>query len=257
MEITDYDAGVPSWVDLSTPDLAGSRAFYGALFGWDVPEGPPEAGGYTLAQLRGKPVAGIGPQVNPDFPPSWTTYVSVDDADAVAGAVAAAGGQMLVAPMDVMDAGRMGLLADPAGAVLGIWQPRAHRGAGIVNEPGTYCWSELLTTDVPGATAFYPAVFGWGANVVGDQPAYTEWQVAGRSVGGMMAKPPTMPADVPPQWGVYFAVEDADRAAGRVGDLGGQVLLEPTDVAPGRFAVVADPVGAVFNVLALAPASAA
>lgn len=251
MEIAEYEHGVPSWVDLSAPDLPKARSFYGDLFGWDVPEGPPEAGGYSIATLRGKPVAGIGPQMNRDYPPAWTTYVNVDDADTVAGAVAAAGGQMLVAPMDVMDAGRMGILADPAGAVLGIWQPRAHKGALIVNEPNTYCWSELVTTDVPGASAFYSSVFGWGAEHMGEPPAYTEWRVGGRAVGGMMAKPAEMPAEVPPHWGVYFSVEDADRAVARISELGGTVMMGPRDIEPGRFAVAADPVGAPFNVMAL------
>ena len=251
MEVTEYDHGVPSWVDASVPDLPGARAFYGALFGWDVPEGPPEAGGYSIASLRGKPVAGIGPQMNPDFPPAWMTYVNVDDADAVAAAVAAAGGQMLVPPMDVMDVGRLGILADPAGAVLGIWQPRAHKGALIVNEPDTYCWSELVTTDLPGSAAFYGAVFGWGTKEVGEGPAYVEWQLSGRSVGGMLPKPAEMPAEVPPHWGVYFAVDDADRVVRRIGELGGTVVMGPTDIEPGRFAVAVDPAGAVFNVLAL------
>ncbi|MGH9090133.1 MAG: VOC family protein [Acidimicrobiales bacterium] len=251
MEMTEYEHGVPSWVDVSVPDLPAARAFYAALFGWDVPEGPPEAGGYSIATLRGRSVAGVGPQMNPAAPPAWTTYVNVDSADEAAAAVASAGGRMLVPPMDVLDVGRMGILADPAGAVLGLWQPRAHRGAQVVNEPGTYCWSELVTTDLPGAAAFYGAVFGWGTNEAGDGMTYVEWQVFGRSVGGMMPKPAEMPAGIPPHWGVYFAVEDADRAASRIGELGGTVVVGPMDIEPGRFAVAVDPIGASFNVLAL------
>ncbi len=254
MEMDRYDHGVPSWVDLSTDDLPKARAFYGSLFGWDVPEGPPEAGGYTLAAIGGKPVAGLGPKMNPDFPSVWMTYVIVDDADAVVGKVGGAGGQVLVPPMDVMDVGRLGIVADPVGAVIGIWQPRAHKGAGVVNEPNTYCWSELVTTDVDGAKAFYADVFGWGAETQGgDGMAYTEWKVDGRSVGGMMAKPPEMPAEVPPYWGVYFAVTDADAAVARIGELGGTVMMGPMDIEPGRFAVALDPGGAPFNVLALKP----
>lgn len=258
MEMTDYEHGVPSWVDLGAPDLPKARAFYGDLFGWDVPEGPPEAGGYSLAEIGGKPVAGIGPKMNPDAPTVWMTYVNVDDADEVTAKVTANGGQVLVAPMDVMDVGRLGILADPVGAVLGIWQPRAHKGAGLVNEPNTYCWSELVTTDVEGSKAFYAAVFGWGAEtqggaVEGGGPGYTEWKVSGRSVGGMMEKPAEMPAEVPPHWGVYFAVTDTDEAIARIGELGGSVLMGPMDIEPGRFAVASDPMGAVFNVLALKP----
>jgi uncharacterized protein len=251
MEVVDYENGVPSWVDLGTPDLPGARTFYGALFGWDTPEGPPEAGGYTVATLRGKPVAGIGPQMNPQAPPSWMTYVNVDDVDAVVAKVGPAGGQVLAPPMDVMDVGRLAVFADPVGAVIGLWQPKSHKGAGLVNEPDTYCWSELITTDTEGAKAFYAAVLGWGEATQGDEFVYTEWKLGDRSLGGMMAKPAEMPAEVPPHWGVYFAVDDADRAAGRIAELGGQVVMGPTDIEPGRFAVAVDPGGAVFNVLAL------
>jgi hypothetical protein len=251
MEVTKYDDGVPSWVDLGTTDLPGARTFYGSLFGWDTPEGPPEAGGYTVATLRGKPVAGLGPQMNPQAPPSWLTYVNVDDLDAVVAKVAPAGGQVLAGPMDVMDVGRMAVIADPVFAVIGIWQAKTHLGAGVVNEPNTYCWSELVTTDTEGAKAFYKAVFGWGENTQGEEFVYTEWKLGDRSLGGMMAKPPEMPAEVPPHWGVYFAVDDTDRAVDRIKELGGQVVMGPTDIEPGRFAVAMDPAGVVFNVLAL------
>jgi predicted enzyme related to lactoylglutathione lyase len=254
MEFERYDDGVPSWVDLSSPDLAKSREFYGALFGWNCPEGPPEAGGYSVCDLGGKSVAGLGPQMNPDAPAVWLSYVDVDDADATASRVAAAGGTVLVAPMDVMDAGRMAVITDPLGAVIGLWQPNQHTGAQLANEPGTFGWSELITTDLDKSKAFYKAVFGWDAEdqgPPGGPPAYTEWKVAGRSVGGMMLKQPEMPADMPPNWGVYFVVTDTDATVAKAKDLGGAVFVEPTDIEPGRFAVLADNVGAMFNVLAM------
>ncbi len=252
MEIDRYDHGVPSWADLGT-DLEVAKPFYTGLFGWEAPDLGPEAGGYLIAQLRGRPVAGLGPQMNPG-PPAWTTYINVDDADAVARSVGAAGGQVFAAPFDVLQAGRMGIFADPAGAVFGLWQPREHRGAGIVNEPGTMCWNELVTTDTEGAADFYGSVFGWDVAVHGEGPAaYTEWQLGGRSIGGMMAKPEGMPAEIPPNWGTYFAVDDADAAVSRAIELGGSVLMGPTDIEPGRFAVLRDPTGAVFNVLAMKP----
>ncbi len=254
MEIERYEDGVPSWVDLSTPDLEGARSFYSELFGWQAQVGPPEAGGYTICLLRDRPVAGLGPSPMEGVPPSWTTYVNVEDADAVAAKVSPNGGNVLMGPMDVMDVGRMAIVADPVGAVIGIWQAGTHKGAGLVNEPNTYCWSELVTTDLPGAKAFYASVFGWGAESHGeDESAYVEWKLSGRSIGGLMLKPPTIPAEVPPYWGVYFAVDDADRAAARVGELGGSVMMGPTDIEPGRFAVAADPAGAVFCVLQLKP----
>jgi predicted enzyme related to lactoylglutathione lyase len=121
-----------------------------------------------------------------------------------------------------------------------------------VNEPGAFSWNELLTTDIPASKAFYGAVFGWGSQTHGDGPgAYTEWQIDGRSIGGMMEKPPMMPAEVPPYWGVYFTVADTDDAVARAQGLGGAVINPPMDIEPGRFAVLADPTGAVFNVIKL------
>ena len=253
MEMEQYEHGVPSWVDVGSPDVDATVAFYSALFGWDVPEGPPETGGYRIATLRGKTVAGVGPQMNPG-PPAWSTYVNVANADEVIGRVKDNGGTVLMEPMDVMDVGRMAFFADPAGAVIGVWQPGSHPGAGLVNEPGTYCWSELMTTDVDGAAKFYGAVFGWGAEGAGPPGGpvmYTEWKVGGRSVGGMMAKPDTMPAEIPPYWGVYFAVADADATVAKIEELGGSVMMGPEDIEPGRFAVASDPTGAVFSILEL------
>ena len=253
MEMQSYEPGVPSWVDLGTPDLDKAAAFYGGLFGWNCPEGPAEAGGYRVCDIGGKSVAGIGPQQNPG-PPVWAMYVNVTSADDTAAAVTANGGQSFVPPMDVLDAGRMAVLADPIGAVFGVWQAGMHKGAELVNEPGTFSWAELVTDDVPASKAFYGAVFGWGAETHGDGPgAYTEWQVNGRSVGGMMEKPPQMPAEVPPHWSVYFTVVDTDAAVARASELGGGVVSPPMDIEPGRFAVVSDPAGAVFNVIALSP----
>jgi predicted enzyme related to lactoylglutathione lyase len=247
MEIDRYAPGVPSWVDLGTPDPTG--AFYASLLGWEVTDAGPDAGGYAIASLRGRRVAGFGPQQSPG-PPYWTTYVNVDDTDATVELVRDNGGMVFVEPMDVMTEGRMAICADPSGAAFGVWQPRDHTGAQLVNEPGTWGWSELLTRDLAGAATFYAAVFGWTADDRGNG-AYTEWQVDGRSVGGMMAMPPMIPAEVPPNWGVYFIVEDCDAAAARAVDLGATQVNPPQDIEPGRFAVLSDPHGAFFSVMAL------
>jgi uncharacterized protein len=255
MEVQRYEDGVPSWVDMGSADRDRAKEFYSGLFGWNAPDGPPEAGGYTVCDMDGKTVAGLGPNMNPAAPPHWSTYVNVTSADDTIAKVAANGGTVYMAPMDVMDAGRMAVFADPGGAALGLWQPGQHMGAQLVNEPGTYCWSELMTDDLEGAEAFYKAVFGWDAETQGPEGPgrYTEWQVGGRPVGGMMAKPPTMPPNTPSFWGVYFAVEDTDAALAKAQDLGASVLMAATDIEPGRFAVLTDPVGAMFNILALKP----
>ena len=254
MEVERYEHGVPSWVDLGTADIPNAIEFYSGLFDWQVELGPPEAGGYSMAMLRGKPVAGLGPQMNPG-PPYWTTYVSVDSADDAVARATAAGGKVFMEPMDVMEFGRMAIFADPVGAVISVWQPKAHVGAHIVNEPNSYSWSELITTDTETSKEFYGAVFGWGHQTHGEggPMPYTEWKIGDRSVGGMMPKPPQMPAEVPPHWGVYFSVDGTEAAIDKVKELGGQVLVGPMDVEPGRFAVVSDPQGAVFNIITLAP----
>jgi len=253
MEVERYEHGVPSWVDVGVPDIGKAAEFYSALFGWDVERGGEETGGYSIALLRGKPVAGIGPKMNPG-PPSWTTYLSVDSADAAAEKVKEHGGQVLMEPMDVMDAGRMAVFADPVGAMFSVWQAGAHLGAGIVNEPGSFSWNELVTPDTEKSKEFYGAVFGWGSETHGEggPMAYTEWKVGGRSVGGMMKRPPVM-ANVPPHWTVYFAVDGTDEAAGKVKALGGQVIMGAMDVEPGRFAVVEDTQGVGFNIITLSP----
>jgi uncharacterized protein len=249
-EFTSYPPGTPSWVDVSSPDLPASRAFYGGLFGWAALEGGPEAGGYTMFQKKGKNVAGMGPIMMEGQPSAWTTYVTVDDADATTAKVTAAGGTVLVAPMDVLDVGRMAIYLDPTGAAIAVWQPKAHTGAGLANEAGTFTWNELQTRDTDAAKAFYGAVFGWGAHSTteGSVP-YTEWKRGDDTVGGMMDMPGEIPAEVPANWLVYFAVDDCDATVEKAAKLGGSALMAPMDVDPGRMAVLSDPTGAAFAVI--------
>jgi hypothetical protein len=173
-------------------------------------------------------------------------YVNVDDVDAVAKAVEAAGGRVLVAPMDVMTAGRMAVFADTTGAVVSAWQAKDHPGAQLVNEPGAFTWSELLSGDVDKSKEFYSEVFGWGW---GGAPEYAEVQVGGRSVAGLMARPPMLPAEVPDYWQIYFGSADLEADIQKAGELGGTVVVPPTEVPNmGRFAVLADPQGATFAI---------
>jgi uncharacterized protein len=251
MEAPSYAHGEPSWTDQVSADAAQAADFYSALFGWEIPEGNEEYGGYRNALLDGKKVAGISPQMEPG-PTVWSTYINVDDADAIAGLVTANGGQVLMPPMEIGPFGRMGFFLDPTGAAIGVWEPAEHKGAEIRNVPGAVTWHELVTTDVVAAATFYSAVFGWVAQAHGGADAlggYSEFKLGDKVVGGMMAKPPMMPVEVPSFWAVYFAVDDADAAAAKVTELGGKVIVGPTDIEPGRFAVVADSTGASFNIL--------
>ena len=255
-EFTSYPAGTPSWVEIASPDLAASNAFYGSLFGWEADDQGPDAGGYVLYRKGGKMVAGGMSLMMEGQPPAWMTYVGVDDADATTDLAKKAGAAVFVEPMDVMDIGRMAVFADPTGAALGIWQPKTHMGAELANEAGTFVWNELNTRDVPAAKAFYSAVFGWSPNdmEMGGMN-YTEWQNVGKGVGGMMDMPAMVPAEVPAHWLVYFGVDDTDASVSKAAGLGATTLVPPTDIPPGRFSVLMDPAGAAFAILEMAPAS--
>lgn len=256
-ERTSYEPGTPSWVDLASPDLEGSKRFYAGLFGWEAKDAGPveETGGYAMFTLKGRNVAGLGPVQDESQPPAWSTYVATDDADAAAARVTEAGGDVLFGPIDVMDAGRMAVFAHPAGGLIGTWQAGTHTGAALVNEPGALNWNELQTRDVEGAKAFYAAVFGWQPD---DQEfggmTYTMFNVGDIPVAGAMPTPSQVPDEVPAFWLSYFTVEDCDVAVARVQELGGSVLGPPhTLEGVGRFAVVADPHGAIFGVIAGEP----
>jgi predicted enzyme related to lactoylglutathione lyase len=249
-KMTHYEPGTPCWVDLSSPEVDASKAFYGALFGWTAQTGPPEAGGYVLFEIDGVPVAGLGPIMNEGQPTAWTTYVSVDDADKAVATAQAAGATVLMESMDVLDVGRMAIFADPTGAVIAVWQPRNHIGAGLVNEPNTLCWNELATRDIEGAKAFYGALFGWqGDTSEMEGMTYTEWKLNDRTIGGMLEMGANFPPQVPPHWLAYFATDDCDATVAKATGLGASVMMPATDIPPGRFAVLADPQGAAFAVI--------
>lgn len=253
-ERTSYAPGTPSWVELGgIPDIEAATDFYGGLFGWDVPasENADQTGGYRLATLRGKPVAGMMPSMGEGQPPAWTTYVSVEDADAVAAKVGEAGGTVIAAPMDVMDLGRMAVFVDQAGAAFGVWQPGTFVGAEIVNESNAVVWNELNTRDPEAARSFYGAVFGWGfEGREFEAGTYTSIKLGESSVGGMIDITGRAPDEVPPHWLVYFAVDDTDATVARATESGGELMLEPFDIAEvGRIAIIKDPFGAVFAVM--------
>ena len=252
-KVTSYAPGTPSWVDLASADIEASAAFYADLFGWDTSEQPnsAEMGGYRRAELDGDSVAGMMPLQQPGQPAVWSTYVSVEDADATAAKVTAAGGSLMLEPMDVMDLGRMGVFADPGGAAFGVWQPGTFVGAARVNEAGALAWNELGTRDPEGAKEFYGAVFGWTAKEHKMQrnqgepgpETYVEFLRAGdgHSIAGMLDIGGVLPDEIPAHWLPYFGVADADAAVEKVKAAGGEVKMGPVTIDAGRFAVVTEP----------------
>src|SRR3979490_2964807 len=162
-ETKTFVANAPVWVDLSSTDAAGSRDYYAKLFGWKVELAPePDAGGYALAKLKGKDVAGIGPVQSPDGPSAWMVYIGTHDAEKTAKDVEAAGGKVIAPPFDVLKSGRMAVFQDPTGAFISIWEPNEMQGADVMNAPGSFSWSELNARGIGKAKSFYKNVFGWG-----------------------------------------------------------------------------------------------
>jgi predicted enzyme related to lactoylglutathione lyase len=251
-EMTEYAPGTPCWVDLATPDTGASGTFYATLFGWQAEPVPdPEAGGYTMLVRDGKTVAALGP-AQQHQPTAWTAYVSVEDADKTAEVVQSAGGTIVLPPFDVMDAGRMAIIADPAGGVIALWQPNLMIGASVIDEPNSFGWVELNSRDTAKAEAFYTEVFGWTAHTsdMGGM-TYTEFKLGDTSVAGMMAINPAMPAEVPSYWMPYFAVSDIDTKYAEATALGAESMVAVESMPQLKFAILRDPQGALFGLLQL------
>jgi uncharacterized protein len=242
-----HTPGMPSWADLTTSDLTGAIDFYAKVFGWTPVTAPePDAGGYTNFLMDGKPVAGAGPSLADDQPPAWTVYFATDDADATTAKVQQAGGRVLVEPMEVTGYGRMAVYTDQAGAAFAVWQAGEHAGAELVHEPNSLDWDELMTGDPEGAKEFYSQVFGWEPHPTQmGEHVYTMFTMGENPAGGMMP----MPTNTPAQWMTYFSVTDCDGICTHVERLGGRVTVPPTDIPPGRFAVLGDPQGASFAII--------
>jgi uncharacterized protein len=248
-ERTRYEPGTFCWVGLATSDPARARAFYTSLFGWqaeDVSAG--EAGTYTLLRRAGMDVAILYRQTEEaraaGAPPHWTSYISVEDADATAARADELGGAAVFrAPFDVLDAGRVAAIRDPSGGIVSLWQPRSRIGATLVNDVGALCWNELATTDVERAKSFFDELLGWEYQT--NDSGYTMIKNAGR-LNGSMREQTEQERELEPNWLPYFTVESADDTAHQGEHAGGRRLAPTTDISFGRIAVMADPQGAPF-----------
>ena len=240
-----YEPGTFSWTDLATPDADAAKAFYGALFGWQAEDLPVPGGGYySMQRLDGKNVAAIAPQPQAQrdagAPSAWQSYVTVASADDAAARAGELGGSVHAPPFDVMDAGRMAVIQDPQGSFFMVWEPKNNIGAELVNAPGALCWNELAAADLDSAPDFYGGLFGWTTR-------YLTVKNVEAVNGGMREKQP----EEPPNWSVYFAVEDVDAALARVTELGGGAIAGPFEMAgTAKTAVARDPQGAVFALYA-------
>jgi uncharacterized protein len=294
-----YIPGVPCWADASEPDPEAAVDFYGGLFGWEFEDLMPpsadlryflaryEAPGSSIFDLsrdrHGGDVAAVR-SIPEAAPPTamWNTYFWVDSADEAASKVRDAGGGVVIEPFDFMDACRMAVFTDPEGAAFFVWEAKEHKGARVVNDPGTLVFNGLHTRDVEAARSFYGAVFGWQTLAIGGGgegwalPGYGDYleryhpevrkrmAEAGAPEGYEEVVASINPIaddqpDTPPHWSVTFAVDDTDAIAAKAAELGGKVIVPPFDAGWStstytiRVAVLGDPQGATFNVSRFVP----
>jgi len=249
--VTKYPHGTFSWADCMTTDDLGGSQFYAALMGWEIESVPmgEGMGDYHMFRKDGRHVAALSkyPPDMMDRPPWWNSYVTVDDVDALVPRIEALGGHVFNGPVDVFDNGRMLMLQGPDDAVLSLWQPKSHIGAGLVNTPGALCWNELYTKDPAVSRDFYGALLGWTfAPGPGGNVDYAIIQNNGRMNGGIFTMDEAMQATMPPMWMLYFSVADIAASSARVAELGGQVHIDQQSAGEeiGTFSLVTDPQGA-------------
>lgn len=257
-ETQRHAPGTFCWVDLATTDPGAAKGFYTTVFGWTAEDLPTDLGPpYTMFSQDGQGVCGayaLAPEQGGH--PHWLNYVCVADLDATVAAAQSLGGQIAMPPMDVMEEGRLGVIQDPTGAHLGLWQPRRHQGSALCNAPGAPSWHELQTLDLDAAASFYRGLFGWTTKPFEgyQETAYQIFLLDGVEVGGMMAIGEDW-GPVPPNWSIYFGIGDCDATVAKVEWLGGKVIAPIMEIAgAGRFAFLQDPQGAVFAVIAHAQA---
>ncbi|MDQ0994109.1 VOC family protein [Streptomyces sp. V3I7] len=260
MLTTHFVTGAPNWIDVGAPDLEGAVAFYGGLFGWEFRSAGPDAGGYGFFQRDGRVVAGGVETAAEQAPPAWTVYFQSEDAQATAEAAEQTHGSVLVQPTDVMDKGRMAVLADPAGAVFGIWQPGRRKGVDLAGRPGSLTWVELYTPDVAASAAFYHRTLGLETSAVpfpgGTYTCVNPAEGGEEAMFGGIVRPSdeVVGTGRGAYWLPYFDVEDTDAVVTRARELGGTVTTPATTVeGVGRMAELADPYGARFAVIRSEP----
>ena len=258
-KIESYKQGTPSWVDLSTSDQEAAKSFYSTLFGWEYEDN--DAGNgmiYSMAQIGGSPAGAIAPQqpeeAQQGIPPHWNVYITVNDIEAVAERVPSLGGTVLMAPMDVFEAGRMIVVQDSVGAVVMFWQPIQHIGAEVRDEHGALTWTLVLTTDKDATADFYSNLLdievARDAMPSPDGGTVHQFVVDGQPVASIMNMPQQLlDMGVPPHWEVYFRVDDAQAACDAATANGGQLYMGPADLGPmGTIGYMQDPQGAQFGV---------
>ena len=265
--MTEHAFSTFSWLDVSSTDTDGAKAFYGGLFGWEFaditaadmgrenlpPDLPDETVMYTMCSLQGKLVCGLFRTMSPDMPTVWNVYVNVEDADAVVTRAKELGGSADTGVMDIADSGRMAFITDPTGGMCGIWQAHNRKGVEVQGEADTFTWAEHNTRDVDAAIGFYTVLFDWEGGSNPKVPDYTLFRRRGSDEGnwiaGLREMDPRWPSEVPPTWVVHFRVADLDEKVQIVRDLGGAVMTAPEPFPFGRFCWAMDPQQGAFVIV--------
>lgn len=253
MTTSIFPAGAPCWVDLLTSDMGRSQEFYGSLFGWTFQTGDAEKyGGYTMAFKDGKSVAGLmsSPQQG-EIPDMWSTYLRVDDIKATTAAAKESGAVVYMEPMDVPEQGKMGMLGDPGGASIGLWEFGGHTGFQAHEENGAAAWHELFSKNYAPTVDFYRDIFGLTPEVMSNTAEfrYTTMTGGGQQLAGIMDAAAFLPPEVPSHWQVYFQTDHVDAAIAQAVALGGAVVNAAEDSPYGRVAGLSDSTGAMFKLV--------
>ncbi len=253
--------GTSTWLDLSTRHLESAKTFYTGLFGWAFEDLGDDFGHYHLIRNDGALVGGLMDVSGMTCPEGgelsseWGIFLAVDDVDTRLAEVTASGGTVVVPAENVGDSGRMAVVLDPTGAMVGLWQARELEGYEFTGSPGSPVWFELMAHHFDDAAAFYTAVFDADLVPMSEPMDDADFRYVTNGPGetaswGLGDATGVMPEDAA-GWRVYLGVAACDAAVEKVKELGGSLLDGPVDSPFGRIATVADPEGASFQICAM------
>lgn len=254
--MTTLKAGDFCWAELGTKQLKGAKDFYKSIFNWEIKEQSFDGGTYAMINANGQEIGGAF-EIDPDMEKqgmhsAWNAYILVKNVDEMTKKAKSLGATILKEPFDVMEAGRMAVFKDPTGAVLSFWQPKDNSAKSYdKSKHGSCGWLELMTSDTTKAKKFYTELFGWQAEKQETSTGheYITFKNNGQPVAGMMQITPDMKG-MASFWGLYFTVENFDKALKTAKSKGANMMFEPIDMPEvGRFTMFTDPQGVHFSVI--------
>ena len=234
-------------VELNTPDMEHAGGYYADIFDWTTVEAL-EVSTYGFFQQQGKTVAALRHIADGDS--FWLPYVLVDDAAQMVAQASHLGARLHADVTEVQGVARTAVVEDPAGGVIGFWEPRGHRGAELTAVHGSLWWTELVTPEIDAARDFYAKLLGWRTveSKMRDVP-YAAFEHDARSMAGLLRAP--APPDEQ-RWRPIFSVSDCRAVVDRAEELGGAIDEPVKNITRvGALGVMKDPGGATFCVVQL------